>query len=499
MSADSARHIYASQETGEEKKGEQAEYVSDEFSKNEEARQQTWRTIQERIKERLGLQRFGLWFKQTELMKLDDDEIVVGVPNVIVKQYLEQKYQATVEATAEELMGEGLDVRFDVAPKLLRKMRKKRKQGDGNEEEDSSSETLNRKKRLSGTKTESSEKEESSPENTFEKLVLTDSNRLPFLASREIATRRDAQFKFLLVMGEHGVGKTALLRACYNEARESKVCGKVYYCRGEKWCNEYYHALQQREMRRFRRQHRQWDMLIVDGIHFLEGKPAAQEELLHTVKTIQESGGRLVLSTYGHPNDLQESKPSFQNLISGAFWVELATPPVKERVEVACQLARRRNMKAESEVFELLAREYGTNLRELEGAICSLAAAGQLQGVDKMCLSAAQQFLGRVREGGAQKTPTLSEICGAVVDSFAVTMEQLKGRSRRRTACRARQAAMYIARKRTDLSLSDVGRWFGGRTHSTVKHSVEQAEEHLETTPQFARKVNAIRESLGNI
>ncbi len=500
MSADSVREMYVSEKGDEKGSGESTENVSDEFLKNEEARQQTWRTIQEQIKERLGLQRFGLWFKQTELMKLDDDEMVVGVPNVIVKQYLEQKYQSTVEATAEELMGEGLEVRFDVAPKLLRKMRKERKEGeagDDTNESASGSEERARKRPKEGAKKKKDITQEQSPEYTFEKLVLTDANRLPFLAAREIASRDDAQFKFLLVMGEHGVGKTALLRAAYNKARESQICGKVHYCRGENWCNEYYHALQRREMRKFRRQHRKWDILIVDGIHFLEGKPAAQEELLHTVKTIQESGGRLVLSTYGHPHDLQEAKPSFQNLIGGAFWVELKTPPERERVEVACQLARRRKLDAKSEVFEFLAQEYGSNLRELEAAIRSLAAAGSLQGLDKMGLSMARRLLGRVRGNNRGKTLTLKDICEAVVDNFDVSREQLKGRSRRRTVCRARQAAMYLARRKTDLSLSDVGRWFGGRTHSTVKHSVEQAESHLDKSGEFARKMEATREALG--
>ncbi|MFW6457636.1 MAG: helix-turn-helix domain-containing protein, partial [Planctomycetota bacterium] len=197
-------------------------------------------------------------------------------------------------------------------------------------------------------------------------------------------------------------------------------------------------------------------------------------------------------------HDLKESKTSFQNLITGAFWVELTTPPLSERREIACQLASQKNLNADPDVFKLLAEDYGSTLRELEAAVSSLAAAGSLQGLDTMGVYMARELLGRVRGGGRRTAPGIKEICEAVTESFDVSMDQLKGRSRRRTVCRARQAAMYFVRKMTDLSLSEVGRWFG-RTHSTVKHSVEQAEENMDENPRFADNIDTVREMLEGV
>lgn len=451
--------------------------------------------IQEKIKQRLGLQRFGIWFKQTELMHLDETEMVVGVPSVIIKQYLEKKYITTVQETATELLGMEPEVRFDVAPKLLRR-RRRELQADGEGE---------LQERTPSAESEVSAKdrrpkrprEEQIPDHSFENLVITASNRLPFLAAREIATRVDPQFKFLLVLGEHGVGKTAMLQASYHAAGRAEVCKKAHYCMAETWCNDYYHALQCRKTRGFRNRYRNCDLLIVDGVHFMEGKPAAQEELLHTAKTIQAAGGRLILSAAEHPHELKEAKDSFQNLICGAFWVELVNPPAEEREEVARRMAEKLSLRAEGSVFEFIGEHCSSSMRELQGAICSLAAAVSLQGLGRVGLTAAQQILGGARGRRRHRSPGLPQISEAVQGAFPVSEEELCGRSRRRNACRARQAAMYLARELTDLSLSDIGRHFAGRTHSTVKHSVEQARKHLEETPPFAEAMEEARRNLG--
>lgn len=487
MSEELAHHLCASS-GGDQQDQDNGEGASSGHQNVENARDQVWRQIQDRIKERLGLQRFGLWFKQTELMHLDESEMVVGVPNVIIKQYLETKYLSTVQQTAGELLDQEPEVRFDVAPKLLRRMRKKQQSEDEERLQESD---------LPDPKDQpKTAPPDNDPEHSFENLVVTASNRLPYLAAREISVRTDAQFKFLLVLGEHGVGKSALLQAASHSAKRAEVCTNVRYCMAETWCNDYYHALQNRNTRAFRRRYRKCDLLILDGVHFLQGKPAAQEELLHTTKAIQSSGGRLIFSAAEHPHDLNEAKASFQNLICGAFWVELVNPPREERYEVAAKLAERLSCRASPSVLEFVAENCGESMRELQSAVCSLAAAASLQGLDSVGLSVAKQVLGRTRRKGRSRTSGPSEICEAVQNSFGVSEDELRGRSRRRNACRARQAAMYLTRELTDLSLTDIGRHFGNRTHSTVKHSVEQAEKHQEETPQFDQALQKARKAL---
>ncbi|MFP4176611.1 MAG: DnaA ATPase domain-containing protein [Candidatus Brocadiia bacterium] len=493
MSENSSHHLRSVVDKG--RRAEKAEGVSEDAKADGDSpRQEMWREIQGEIKKRLGVQRFGLWFKQTELMEFDGDELVVGVPNVIIKQYLEKKYQDTVRQTARDFLGEELKVRFDVAPKLLRKMREK-KRGDESEAQKVLGESAHGAPATSPVEKDTGRAERANPEFTFNNLVQSQSNQLPFLAAREIAIRTNPQFKFLLVLGEHGTGKTALLRAVAHAAGEGNIVGKAHYCRAEEWCNGYYHALQNRKTYKFRRNYRGCDLLIVDGIQFMEGKPAAQEELLHTAKSIKESGGRIVLSAAKHPGELEETKESFENLLGAAFWVELVNPPRNERVDIARSLGDSHGVSLDEQVLGFVSEEYGDSLRELDGAVRSLAAAGTLQGMQTVGLSVAQQILGAKRAGG-NIAPGIESITEAIANAFDVSTDQLQGRSRRRSVCRGRQAAMYLARETTDLSLSDIGRFYGGRSHSTVKHSVEKAKEQKETNPDFADRLDKARKDL---
>ena len=451
-------------------------------------RQALWVQVQENIKKRLGLQRFGIWFKQTELMGLDESSLVVGVPNVIIKQYLEQQYKATVREAAEELLGLPIDVSFDVAPSLLRRTRaQQNKEAVETRPEETGGAGAPRS--MAPPKGESV-----ADERTFERLFVTAANRLPYLAAVEIASQAKPRFRFLLVLGDYGVGKTALLQATHCGALENRVAGRAECVVAEGWCNEYYYSLPAKT-KAFRQHYRSCDLLVMDDVQFLQGKVAAQDELLYTVKSILTGGGRVVLSSTVHPRDLREVTPAFKTLIGDAFWVELIVPPPVECELIARHLGRTYGLRASGEVFRHLAQGYSSSIQELNAAVRSLAAYAFLQGHKEVDLGVAKEALvatSRCRT----RLPTLSDIQQLVVELFPVTEAQLNGKLRCRSVCRARQVGMYLARELTHESLSDIGRFFGGRTHSTVKHAVERVGERLESDQEMASLVERCRRRL---
>ncbi|MBS3762235.1 MAG: hypothetical protein KGZ25_02910 [Planctomycetes bacterium] len=455
-------------------------------------RETVWYKIQENIKERLGLERFGIWFKQTELMDFDDSKLVIGVPNVIIKQYLDQKYRVIVEDAAKALLDSEVDVEFDVAPKLLRKTRA--------DDEALPDAALPEKPKKAtdeiGPTLESQEERGRSSHKQFEELVVVDSNRLAFLAAQELARRETPQFNFVVVIGSHGAGKTALLRAAEGLAQKSQVLGKTQYLRAESWSNDYYHALKKHRTRSFRQHYRSCDFLVMDEMQFFQGKPAAQEEFVHTAKTLKSRGGRLLVSSALHPDDFEDVKPEFIHLLSGALWVDLQMPTKEEMTEIASALAKQMGCQAEPSALQYIVQQNGVNLCRLEGVIRSVTAYASLIGEDRLGLAETKKALsatGRAR----MPRPTLEKITAAVLESFSVTEQELRGKTRAQKACRARQAAMYLGRELTGESLSDIGRFFGGRTHSTVKHSVEQADAKIQEAGGMAAAMEKCRRILG--
>jgi len=452
-----------------------------------EQRHALWRQIQDRIKDRLGLKRYGIWFNQTELMNLDRASLVVGVPNVIIKQYLDHQYKEIVREEAEALLGKGVVVRFDVAPGLLRRDRARKREVDGQAEPQRSPEPSAEPPRTSDAATKAK---------GFAGLVITEHNQLPLLAAREIACRDNPRFHFLLVLGDHGVGKTALLRAARDEARMAGVLTRgVEYETAETWCNNYFHTIQTNQTRAFRHKYRSCSMFLLDGIEFLQGKPAAQDEMVFTVKELLSSGGRAALSSATLPEHLQDVQPAFRTLLTGAFRVRIEVPPLPERKELAKGLARLHSLHATEDVFDLLAESYCSSIEELNGAILSLAAYGALKGCKRVDFPAARAALSPSSRAGRRHIG-MEDIAGVVLDTVHVSKAELTGATRTRSACRARHLGMYLAKQITGCSLSEIGRFFGGRNHSTVKHALDEVEKRLQSDPQMAALVEHCRSKL---
>jgi len=451
-------------------------------------RARLWARIQDRIHSRLGHQRYGIWFGKTVLAKIEGTELVIGAPNVITQQYLDHQYRETVQEAAEQLLGRRVEVRFVVEPRLFRRMRAERRESVPPERE---------------APGEGREPDSGAPTgwglpegwHSFQRLVETDSNRLAFTAARAAALGRDPHFAFLLIVGRSGSGKTALLQAVHRRALESGAARRPECVTAEGWCNSYYRAVQAGRTWEFRRRYRGCDMLIMDDVCFLQGKRAAQDELRYTTQALLADARRVVLSSTVHPDDLQDVKPEFKTLLSGAFWAELVVPPPGQCEQVAKAMAGAFGVEPTGEVLRHLAQRHASSLQELSGAICSLAAYASMRGRTRIDLGLAREALAATSRA-RRREPTLEDIRSVIVQHFPVTEAQLSGKGRTRTVSEARHIAMYLARELTSASLSEIGRFFGGRTHSTVQHAIDKVRQKMDCSEHTAAWVQRCRAKL---
>ncbi len=446
---------------------------------------QFWEAVQRSIRDRLGQERYSIWFGQTELMGGDHGHLVVGVPNVIIQQFLTARYAAAVSAAVDDLLGRPMEVSFDVAPRLFRKMRAEQRsqlqQSDGS---------------VGRGAVSAPRRTVASRDWSFDRLIVTRSNRLPFAAALELAGQENPRFRFLYVCGGYGLGKTALLRAMLTLASGPEAGLDPVYLLAEAWCNEYYHAIQQKTTRAFRNRYRACSMLLLDDVQFIDGKAASQTELVHTVKDVLNRGGRVALAGACHPEELREVDPELRALLRGAFPAVLMPPLQDERLEMARELSARLGLRATEDVYRSLAESYGESFARLESAACCLALYASVHGCDTVGAPEAAEALAGLQPR-ADRRLGLDQIAEAAREAFGVGAEQLKGSSRSRTVCLARQVAMYLAKEITGASLTEIGRYFGGRTHSTVKHAVDKVAAERKAERHLAALVVRIAERLG--
>jgi chromosomal replication initiator protein len=449
-----------------------------------------WQAIQANIRERLGHERFGLWFKQSELMSLTDEGLTVGVPSVMHQQYLAQRYGNLVEDAVQDLTGSHTPVSFDVAPRLFREARAQRR---------AEAEEL-RREDIQPSGSQPTPAVETGPrvprEWGFDRLIVTESNRLPMAAAKDIAGQANPRFRFLYICGGYGLGKTALLRGVYALAAGPERGLTPMLVSAGDWCTDYYHAIQMKATRAFRRKYRSCDMLIMDDVQYVQGREGCQRELVHTVKNILDRGGRVVLSGKPAPVSFREVDDAFEALIRKAFAAVLVQPNEEERVRIVEELARRHDLDAGPEVCRFIAHSRGQCFAAMEAAVSGLALYAGLEGAGGVTLDMASNALSAMQPGEPVRRVRLPDIRKAVVAALGVTAEQMEGKSRRRSVCHARHVAMYLSSELTEASLSDIARFYGRGSHSTVKHAVDKISEEANENRHLAATLERIKDGL---
>ncbi|MHC4481905.1 MAG: helix-turn-helix domain-containing protein, partial [Planctomycetota bacterium] len=207
-------------------------------------------------------------------------------------------------------------------------------------------------------------------------------------------------------------------------------------------------------------------------------------------------GGRVALSSTPHPEELQDVVPALRALLQGVFPAVLLPPAGDERLAIVRQLAVRRGLDAVDEVLRLIADTYGDSFTTMESAVCRLVLYAAVAGCGKVELRAARDAFAAMAPASRQPV-SLGLIRDLVVEALPVSAEQLNGRSRSRTVCLARHVAIYLARQHTGASLAEIGRAFGGLTHSTIKHAADKIARERGTDEKLSGTLARLERRIG--
>jgi chromosomal replication initiator protein len=150
------------------------------------------------------------------------------------------------------------------------------------------------------------------------------------------------------------------------------------------------------------------------------------------------------------------------------------------------------NMRLPRDVIEYIARQFTSNIRELEGALIRTVAYISISGLPMTV----QNIAPILNPQTAKLEATPEAVMNAVISVFGVSMEELKSNSRRREISQARQIAMYLMRQHTDLSLPKIGEEFGGKDHTTVLYSCEKIAQRIQQDPDLANMLRQLNDRI---
>ncbi|CAN5405021.1 chromosomal replication initiator protein DnaA [soil metagenome] len=336
---------------------------------------------------------------------------------------------------------------------------------------------------------------------TFDSFVEGQGNAFALAIAKQTAAWADGHFNPIFFCGPYGYGKTHLLNAIAWEAQRLRPDAKVIYLTAERFLSTFVRAMQDRSTAAFKESLRSADMLLLDDVQFVGGKASTQEELLSTLTALIEDGKRIVLSADRPPSALTEVEPRLRSHLAAGL-----TCPV-EPADRALKIAVAQNRlaafarlgvvqgEAQREVLEQMVDRTPGSVRELEGAVNTLAAAAGSR-LSSLGVDEALTLLGAALRGGPERRITVDEIQKTVAEHFNMKQVDLLSERRTRAIARPRQIAMYLCKQHTTRSYPDIGRRFGGRDHTTVLHGVRKIEELLPQDDQIARDVEALTRKL---
>lgn len=425
--------------------------------------------IQERIAEKVGPQRFKVWFKHTTDITLADGFLKVGVPNLFVGGWIENHFAQAIAEAAKEVTGNDLNLTFSIDPKLLGSVRKRQL--------DSQADFVAKNPERAARQLRHGEPPPKPLRGQFADFVTGPSNQFAFSAACEVAERPDARYNPLFVHGGCGLGKTHLLQAICNAVAKSRPACRWQYVSGEEFTNRFVYAVKAGNIDAFRQRYRMLDLLVIDDIHFLANKKATQEEFLHTFNAIDAAGRQVVMSSDTHPKVIGHLSDQLVNRFVSGMVVKVGAPELEVRCEILRRRAAMMRKDVPDDVIRYIAEQLDANVRELEGALLKLVVFSTISH-QLMTPSLARHVLAD-HMSRTQRLLDVSDIATKAAAYFGLTQAELNTSRKTRTIALARGVAMLLARRHTPMSYPEIGRFMGNKNHSTVILACRKLEHVL--------------------
>ncbi|HEX7069201.1 MAG TPA: chromosomal replication initiator protein DnaA, partial [Rhodothermales bacterium] len=333
------------------------------------------------------------------------------------------------------------------------------------------------------------------PNYTFETFVAGPSNRFAHAAAMAVAdTPPSKAYNPLFIYGGVGLGKTHLIQAIGNYARQHRRIESALYVSSERFTTEFVQSIQHNRVSEFSMFYRQIDLLIVDDVQFFSGKEKTQEEFFHIFNALHQSGKQIILSSDRPPREIQGIEERLLSRFQWGLSADVQQPELETRIAILQRKAEDDGIELSHDLIEFVAHNIKSNIRELEGALIRLLAYATLHGRE-LDLPLAKEVL-RDLIKDTRVNLTIEEIQRTVCGYFNIPEDLVRAKTRKREVVQARQVAMYFSKELTQHSLKTIGLHFGGRDHSTVIHANQSIENQIETDPKFREVIEEIRHKL---
>lgn len=449
-----------------------------------------WQSVLGEIELGLSQGNFVTWFKNTRLLKADNEVVIIGAPNIFIKQQLERKFSDLISETLERngIKPQRIEYKILPASSLHRKVE------DSPVVLQSGSTGPTENQTIGGTNSLTHSYRQGLGEKyTFENFVVGSGNELAHAACQAVAQQPGVKYNPLFLYGGVGIGKTHLIQAVGNEILARNKNARIVYVSTEQFVQEFLDAIRYKKNTDFAGHYRSADVLIVDDVQFIAGKEKTQEEFFHTFNALHQANKQIIISSDSRPKDIPTLTDRLKSRFEWGMAIDMQSPDFETRCVIVQSKAQAHNINLPHDLVEYLAGFIQSNIRELEGALNQLIAFCEMRKLEPSVEVATALF------GNQKNRPrhiTARQIVERTAKYFHISVDELIGPKRDKEIVVPRQIAMYIIRSELHMSFPKIARELGRKDHTTAIHSIDKISKEQAFDPEVRAAIGAIKEKL---
>src|SRR6056297_2830233 len=458
---------------------------------SQEEMEHIWNQTLNEIKDKLSNPSFKTWFSNTKPVDMQDNILLIKVPNDFIKDWIETRYNQLITNVIQNLTDTNLKCRFYTEEDLKDKEKKEGKNTKQYEKENPEKKLEKEKKK------EYNINKNLNPKYSFDSFVVGNGNRFAHAAALAVAEAPAKAYNPLFLYGDVGLGKTHLMQAIAHYILKHNPDNKVVYVSSETFTNELINAIKDDKTASFRDKYRNIDILLVDDIQFLANKERTQEEFFHTFNSLHEANRQLIISSDRPPKEIPTLEERLRSRFEWGLITDIQKPDLETRIAILRKKADMEDLEIPNEVIINIANKIQSNIRELEGALIKVIAYSSLVNKE-IDIELAEEALKDLvdKDNNSPREVTIDLIKKEVANYYKIEVKEMESKKRTQNIVFPRQIAMYLARNMTESSLPQIGDEFGGRDHTTVIHSHNKIKEKFENDIDFQKTIKKLKSKI---
>lgn len=446
-----------------------------------------WKTTLAQIEIKLDAPaQFKTFFSETELVQIDGNKIVIGVPNPYTADWLKMRHEKLIKDTLTYVYGEVVEPVFMVVvPKQETFDPAKEK---SNQE---LSPLLSMENGIMGSVIQAIEDSGLNTKFSMSNFIVGNSNKIAHAAALGVVEKPGQIYNPLFIHGKTGVGKTHLAQAIGRSILERSINKKVVYTSSENFLNDMVKGIKTKTMDKFRAKYRAIDLFIIDDMQLISKWVSTQDEFFNTFNEIYNAGKQVIMIADRRPEDIKNLESRLRSRMQGGMVVDMQQADYEMRLAILQKKAESSGIDLSPRILEYIARAVTDNIRELEGALQKVALFNQMKPDGELTLEEVAHCIGKdARTKRDQiKVPTVLK---QVAKAFDVKIKDLKGPRRTKDLALARQVCMYILRDEFNYKLEQVAQYLNRQDHTTVIHAIDKIKSKMMIQEAFNYQVSKI-------